>query len=75
MCKYCENQGEHLKVYQDFNVAVQANITKESESSPCISASFLIDGGFLGFKTVNIEIPIKYCPICGRRLTKEPVEE
>lgn len=73
MCKYCE--GEHLKVYQDFDVAVKANITKEPESSPCISASFLIDGGFFGFENVNIEIPINYCPICGRRLTKEPVEE
>ena len=73
MCKYCE--GERLKVYQDFNVEVEANITKEVESSPCISASFLIDGGFFGFETVNIEIPINYCPYCGRRLTKEPVEE
>ena len=66
MCKYCK--GDRLKVYQDFDVEVKANITKEPESSPCISASFLIDGGFLGFKTVNIEIPIKYCPYCGEEI-------
>ena len=80
MCKYCDIQTgwkakdelETISNYEEHTAAVLSDWYDEG-----VMLEVAVDiGGCYGFD-VLVEIPVKYCPNCGRRLygTNQPREE
>ena len=80
MCKYCDIQtGWKAKAELEFdsNYEVYTTVVLGDWYDEGVMLEVDVDtGGYDGFE-VSVEIPVKYCPSCGRRLygTNQPREE
>ena len=69
MCKYCEYDYPLLQI-TDRNSLINLDIYKNNVLRACINSQAMIDGNARQL-AIRAKMPIKYCPMCGRKLSEE----
>lgn len=85
MCRYCE-EGDVLKssdspieLFDGRQAALMLALTKNKNGDPVIRAKIIPNADHPNYLRGNVDrtptcaIKIKYCPLCGNKLVKDPI--